>query len=177
MSTFALRTANADDAKEIALLHTANWRSAYAGILDPAYLSGPVEADRRTVWQERLTAGPDDLEVIVAECGQGIVGFASLFHEREPDWGGFVDNLHSAASVRGEGVGKALLSEAARRVAARDAHKGLYLWVFERNEAAVGFYRALGGEIAERLLSDWDKAPDEVRYRMHWPRAADLANR
>ena len=72
---------------------------------------------------------------------------------------------------------RALLSEAARRVAARDRHKGLYLWVFERNEAAVGFYRALGGEIAERLISDWDKAPDEVRYRMHWPRAADLANR
>ena len=64
-----------------------------------------------------------------------------------------------------------------RRVAARDRHKGLYLWVFERNEAAVGFYRALGGEIAERLISDWDKAPDEIRYRMHWPNAADLARR
>ena len=177
MSTFALRTADAGDADAIAVLHTANWRSAYVGILDPAYLAGPVEEDRRAVWHERLTAGPDDLEVVVAESEQGIVGFASLFHEREPGWGGFVDNLHSAASVRGQGVGKALLTEAARRVAARDRHKGLYLWVFERNEAAVGFYRALGGEIAERLISDWDKAPDEVRYRMHWPRAADLANR
>jgi len=122
VSTFALRTADAGDAGAIAALHTANWRGAYAGILDPAYLAGPVEEDRRAVWHERLTAGPDDLEVVVAESEQGIVGFASLFHEREPGWGGFVDNLHSAASVRGQGVGKALLTEAARRVAARDRH-------------------------------------------------------
>ena len=71
MSTFALRTADAGDAGAIAALHTANWRSTYAGILDPAYLAGPVEEDRRAVWHERLTAGPDDLEVVVAESEQG----------------------------------------------------------------------------------------------------------
>ena len=177
MSSATLRDATVHDADAIAALHSANWREAYVGILDPAYLAGPVEADRRAVWHERLTAPSPDLEVAVAEADGGIAGFASLFHEREPGWGGFVDNLHSAASVRGQGVGKALLIEAARRVAGRDPDKGLYLWVFERNEAAVGFYRALGAEIAEQLMSDWDKAPDEVRYRMHWPSAALLAAR
>ena len=177
MSPFALRDATSDDVEAIAALHTANWRETYAGILDPAYLAGPVEDDRRAVWHERLTSPSPDLEVIVSSAGGGIVGFASLFHEREPGWGGFVDNLHSAATVRGQGVGKALLVEAASRVAARDPNKGLYLWVFERNEAAIGFYRALGADIAERLISDWDKAPDEVRYRMHWPRAAQFARR
>ena len=177
MKNIALRNATAEDADAIAALHTANWREAYADILDPAYLAGPIEADRRTVWQERLTAAAPDLEVVVAENARGIVGFASLLHEREPAWGGFVDNLHAAAEVRGQGMGKALLVEAARRVAARQEDRGLYLWVFERNEAAVGFYRALGAKVAERLMSDWDKAPDEVRYRMHWPRASVLAAR
>jgi len=181
VSTFALRDATADDAQAIAALHTANWRETYADILDPAYLAGPIEEDRRAIWQQRLTDPAPDLEVIVAEGEQGIVGFASLFHEREPAWGGFVDNLHSAASVRGQGVGKALLVEAASRVATRNpdagSGRGLYLWVFERNHGAVGFYRALGADIAERITSDWDKAPDEIRYRMHWPNAADLARR
>ncbi|GAB5349874.1 N-acetyltransferase family protein [Alteriqipengyuania sp. 357] len=177
MSSFTLRDATAHDAQAIAALHTANWREAYAEILDPGYLAGPVEEDRRAVWHERLTAPSPDLEVIVAQTQSSIVGFASLFHEREPGWGGFVDNLHSAAGVRGQGIGKALLVEAARRVAERDADRGLYLWVFERNESAVGFYRALGARIAERIMSDWDKAPHEVRYRMHWPNAASLAGR
>ena len=175
MSAFALRTATAADADAIATLHTANWRSAYAAILDPAYLAGPVIEDRHAVWRERLTSPAPDMEVVVAENDQGIVGFVSLFHEREPAWGGFVDNLHTAAAVRGQGAGKALLVEAARRTAARDPAKGLYLWVFERNESAVGFYLALGATIAQRLVSDWDKAPDEIRFRMHWPKAADLA--
>ena len=174
MSDYALRDATADDVEAIAALHTANWRETYADILDPAYLAGPIEADRRAIWHKRLTEPPPDLEVAVAENDLGIVGFASLFHDRDPGWGGFVDNLHSAASVRGQGVGKALLVDAARRVVAREPDRGLYLWVFERNEGAVGFYRALGAKIAERLTSDWDKAPDEIRYRMHWPKAADL---
>ena len=118
MSAFALRTATAADADAIATLHTANWRSAYAAILDPAYLAGPVIEDRHAVWRERLTSPAPDMEVVVAENDQGIVGFVSLFHEREPAWGGFVDNLHSAAAVRGQGAGKALLVEAARRTAA-----------------------------------------------------------
>ncbi len=177
MSHFALRTATSADAEPIAALHAANWRSAYAGILAPSYLAGPVIEDRRAVWRERLTSPAPDMEAVVAEKEHRIVGFVSLFHDREPAWGGFVDNLHTAAAVRGQGAGKALLVEAARRTAARDPAKGLYLWVFERNESAVGFYLALGATIAQRLVSDWDKAPDEIRLRMHWPKAADLARR
>ena len=54
MSTFALRTADAGDAGAIAALHTANWRCAYAGILDPAYL----DARGRPVRSQRAGAGP-----------------------------------------------------------------------------------------------------------------------
>jgi ribosomal protein S18 acetylase RimI-like enzyme len=175
MKPFTLRDATAADAGAIAALHTANWREAYADILDPAYLAGAIEADRRAVWDERLSAPSENLEVILAERDGALIGFASLFHQREPAWGGFVDNLHSSVRSRGQGVGKALLVEAARRVAARDADRGLYLWVFERNTRAVEFSRALGADIAERILSDWDKAPDEIRYRMHWRSAAKLA--
>lgn len=176
MSRLRLRDATAADAGAIAALHAANWRSAYADVLDADYLAGRVDADRLAVWTGRLGDPSPAQEVVVAEIGDGqFAGFVCHYHGEHPRWGGFVDNLHSAAAVRGTGAGKALLKEAARRIAARDPEAGLWLWVFEKNLPARGFYAALGGAIVERVVSDWAEAEGEMRLRCHWSRAADLA--
>lgn len=175
MSGFSLRDATPGDAPGIAALHTANWRQAYANILRPEYLAGPIEDERLALWTDRLTRPEDGQEVVVAESDRRIAGFTCLYHSAHPRWGGFVDNLHSAAAVRGQGVGKALLREAARRIAERDPESGLWLWVFEKNTPARGFYDALGATVVERVVSDWDVAQGEMRLRCHWPRAAELA--
>lgn len=176
MTGFTLRDATAGDAAAIAALHTANWRSAYAEILAADYLAGPVAADRLAVWTARLGEPAATHEVVVAETGGGaLAGFVCLYHAEHPRWGGFVDNLHSAAAMRGAGAGKALLREAARRIAARDCDAGVWLWVFARNVPARGFYEALGGTIVEEVPSDWDPARGEIRLRCHWPSAAALA--
>ena len=176
--TFTLRDAGADDAPAIAALHAANWRSAYANVLDPAYLAGPVDADRMAVWTGRLTAPDPAQEVVVAEAADGsLAGFTCLYHASDPRWGALVDNLHSSAAARGTGVGKALLGEAARRVAARDPASGIWLWVYEKNLPARGFYVALGGEIVERKSQDWEGAEGEILLRCHWPSAVSLAAR
>ena len=173
-----LRDATAADIPAIAALHVANWRDAYANVLDPAYLAGPIEADRLAAWTAKLTDSIAAQEVVVAEDGSGgIVGFACLYHANHPRWGGFVENLHSAAVVRGRGVGKALLQEAARRTVVRDPAAGMWLWVYESNTPARGFYTALGGEIVERVPSDWEPARGAMRLRCHWPSAASLAVR
>ncbi|WP_374408301.1 GNAT family N-acetyltransferase [Pelagerythrobacter sp.] len=176
MTGIRLREAAPGDAPAIAALHAANWRGAYANVLDPAYLAGPIDADRLAVWSKRLSDPPATQEVVLAEDeGDALAGFVCLYHREHPVWGGFVDNLHSAAAVRGRGVGTALLREAARRIAARDADAGLWLWVFEKNSPARGFYEALGARIVEQVVSDWDIARGEMRLRCHWPDAARLA--
>lgn len=177
MSAFRLRDAEAADAPAIAALHTANWRQRYVEVLRPEYLAGPIETERLALWTERLAAPAPDQELVIAEDESGaLAGFTCLYHAADPRWGGFVDNLHSAGAVRGQGVGKALLREAARRIASRDADSGLWLWVFEKNTAARGFYAALGGLVIDRVASDWDQAPGQMRLRCHWPRAASLAS-
>jgi ribosomal protein S18 acetylase RimI-like enzyme len=171
-----LRDATLADAAAIAALHAANWRRAYADVLNPAYLAGQIDADRLMVWTGRLTAPDPAQEVVVAEAADGsLAGFTCLYHASDPQWGALVDNLHSSAATRGTGVGRALLSEAARRVAARDPASGIWLWVYEKNLPACGFYEALGGTIVERKVQDWEAAAGQILLRCHWPSAVSLA--
>lgn len=174
--TTTLRDATLEDAAAIAALHAANWRAAYANVLDPAYLAGPVDADRRALWTQRLSAPVPTQEVVVAMAADGtLAGFTCLFHASDARWGALVDNLHSAATVRGHGVGKRLLREAARRVAARDPASGIWLWVYAKNLPARGFYEALGGRMVEERAQDWEPAAGKILLRCAWPDARGLA--
>ena len=174
--TVTLRDATPGDAPAIAALHAANWRNAYADVLDPAFLAEPVDADRLQLWTDRFAVPGPAQEVVVADGADGsIVGFTCLYHAQDPRWGALVDNLHSAAQVRGQGIGTILLREAARRIAPRDPATGVSLWVYEKNAPARGFYAALGGEIVESKAQDWEVAQGEMLLRCHWRSAATLA--
>ena len=84
-----LRQATADDAAAIAQLHIASWRSAYRAILDPDYLAGPIEQERRDVWAGRFAAPNADMQVTIAEDGAGPIGFVCTFGNDDPIWGGW----------------------------------------------------------------------------------------
>ena len=171
-----LRDAAPEDAPAIAALHADNWRTSYAGILDPHYLAHEVEAERLMAWRQRMSDPEPGFETVIAMNDDGaLAGFASLYHDHDPRWGGFLDNLHTAAELRGAGYGRALLRETARRLVARDPGTGLYLWVFEKNEAARDFYRRMGAHEVERTDTQWDRAPGEWRLRCHWKSTGALA--
>mgnify|MGYP002630801711 FL=1 len=105
-----LRDATPADAPAIAALHAANWRTAYAGILDADYLAREVEDERLAAWRERLADPGPGFETVVAMTEDGsLSGFSSLYHAHDARLGGFLDNLHTDARVRGVGYGKALL--------------------------------------------------------------------
>ena len=169
-----LREALLSDAPAIAALHTANWRESYAGILPDDYLASEVETDRHAVWQERLSKAAAGHQTIVAEDERGdLAGFACVYFDHDPQWGSFLDNLHTSADARGKGYGLALLKEVARRARAHDAAAGLYLWVFEKNKAARAFYARAGASEVERTDTQWTLAMGEWRLRCHWS-AEDL---
>lgn len=171
-----LRDATRKDAAAIAALHAANWRESYRGIVADDFLDGPVEEERRGVWKDRLAKGDTDQDIVLALNDRDeLLGFACIYHAHDPRWGGFLDNLHTAAAVRGAGYGQALLREAGRRIAARDPSGGLYLWVFEKNHAARRFYRSMGAQEVEHARSEWDRAQDQWCWRCHWAQAAALS--
>lgn len=163
-----LREVNLDDAPAIAALHTASWRDAYRLIFDPAYLAGPVEQDRLNVWAERLSTPDVGRRTTLAEDGSRLVGFICTFGGNDATWGSLVDNLHVHPDAKGKGIGKQLLRSAAAWVTRAYPLGGMYLWVYEANEASCRFYDRMGGKSVERLFkSSLGGTAPILRY--HWP--------
>lgn len=172
---FTIRAATADDAEQIASLHCESWRDAYANVLDPAYLAGPIEADRRAVWSSRLAEPSPQQTVLLAEtAGHGFAGFVCLYRDHDERWGSLIDNLHVRPALRGRTMGEALLRAAVTKLGQDQA---FHLWVFEANVAGIRFYQRLGGAITERTLDDMPAAQGAPILRMAWPNAASLRGR
>ena len=170
-----IRSGVAADAAEIAAIHTASWRDAYAGILAADFLSGDIEGNRLALWSRRLGERPPSQLVDVARepCG-AMVGFACSFSDADARWGSLVDNLHVLPRCRGQGVGEKLLQGMVAQLAARDLGAGLHLWVFEANVAGLRFYHRLGGRIVESKASEIPAAGGKAVLRVHWPALSEL---
>lgn len=167
-----IRSAVPADAAAIAAIHCESWRDAYAGLLDPAYLAGPVEADRHAVWADRFSNSPPTQTVLLAETVSGeAAGFVCLFRDHDRRWGSLIDNLHVRPVLRGRSIGEQLLRAA---VAPLGADEAFHLWVFEANAGGVRFYQRLGGRVVERAPDDMPAARGAPILRMAWQSAADL---
>jgi GNAT superfamily N-acetyltransferase len=146
-----LRDATADDAALLARLHTESSRSAYATLLDPHYLAREMEQERHAHWRAHLPAVLAGLgRIFIAERDGETLGFACVLRERDPDWGCYVDNLHVRPQLRGGGISKALLDAAVAWLRAQGESRA-YLWVYEANHAARGFYERQGWRNAQQL--------------------------
>ncbi|MCJ2135216.1 GNAT family N-acetyltransferase [Methylobacterium sp. J-026] len=175
MADIIYRAARATDALTIAAIHVASWRDAYRSLLDPVFLAGPIEDDRRSHWLGKFDTPSANFLVDVAATADGnLVGFAATHRDRDPRWGSLLDNLHVLPEMRGRKIGEALLRSAARALASRQADDGLHLWVFEANAAALRFYTRLGGHVVERKLSQAPIENDRMILRVHWPALSDL---
>ena len=155
MSLAALRPMTPADADAIAALHATSWRSAYRGLLTDDYLDNGVDADRQTVWRERLQ-GPATAPAfgIVAEDAAGqMIGFTYVLPGHDPVWGTLVDNLHVHPGHKGGGIGRRLLQAVARQLGPEHTQP-VFLWVLDGNEPAKRFYARMGAEFAEQSMTD-----------------------
>ena len=169
-----IRLAGVADADAIAALHAASWRSAYRGILSESTLGPTLDGERRAHWRGKLAAMTADDTVLLA----GDAGFIAVWSDGDPGFGAYIDNLHVHPERRSGGLGRHLLGQAMRRVAAR-GENGAYLWVFDGNTRAIDFYRRLGGEIVEHGFDEIDGSPI-AQSRIAWRdtgRLADTCNR
>ena len=155
-----IRPASRQDLVEIALIHSASWKEAYAGILPADYLSDQVDQDLREHWEQQKIQ-PGDV-VLVAETGDGLLGFVAVWCRPNA----FIDNLHVSQSVRSRGVGTELLRAAADRLIEL-GHSTAYLWVFESNADAIRFYERLGAvRVGSAIKEIYGHAVPSVR--MDW---------
>ena len=165
------RQATLADAKEIAALHAASWRSFYRGELSDAFLDGDILAERTTVWFSRLLSAPSQQLVLVAQRSDLLLGFACAYLDSDPAWGTLVDNLHVAESFHRQGVGASLLSEVLHWSRAKRPSLPIHLWVLQSNMRARAFYESQGGSVVE--TDSWEPPGGGgplPRFRIVWTR-------
>ncbi|WP_333572809.1 GNAT family acetyltransferase [Sphingomonas sp.] len=88
---------------------------------------------------DRALAGATST-ILLLRDGEALLGTAMVGEDGHRGW---VYYLAVAAAVRGQGHGRALMAAAESWLRARGCPK-LQLMVREGNDAAIGFYRALG---------------------------------
>lgn len=171
-----VRIAEAADAHAIATLHAESWRSAYRGILFDAFLDGPIFANRRALWQARLSgdAPSPSLFVALAEQDGEAKAFVCAQLDADPTWGALLDNLHVSPSSKGRGLGRRLMAEAATWVFQQRPDSRLHLWVYEQNAAARRFYERLGGVVNHQALQRGPDGSHAEAVRYGWEDLASL---
>ena len=159
-----LRSARASDAHCVAAIQLASWRDTYRGILDDAFLDGPLEAELLAHWEDMIAQRRRAGVVILATAAGGPVGFVAAWREGRV---ALVDNLHVRPGVRGAGIGRALLGFAAQRLQTQGCTT-VELTVFAANEGALRFYRALRATIGpeEPGVTHGQQVPER---RCAWP--------
>ena len=111
---------------------------------------------------------------MVAEMTSGLAGFVCVFPEEDATFGSFLDNLHVAPGLTGQGIGRKLLAESAGRLVTGGSRVGLYLWVMEQNYGARRFYERAGAEVVGSTLNTMPDHQQVVALRCYWPEPRTL---
>lgn len=142
--SFVIFPAGPDDAADLARVHVTAWRETYRGLLPDAYLDRMSLDEHARRFARALISGEE--LVLAAADRWGLVGYAAggpsrSWRENEAE----VTRLYVLRSAQGKGLGRRLLSGAAKVLAANGA-RSLVISVLRDNLRARGFYEHLGGE-------------------------------
>ncbi|MGH3455514.1 MAG: GNAT family N-acetyltransferase [Nocardioidaceae bacterium] len=155
-----IRAAVVDDAVAGAALHIACWREAYAGITRPETLARLTDdlQTRTERWRTAAAKGPP--RWLAADDDGALVGFSAAGPGRDDDIDLDLElyAIYVRASRYGTGLGHRLLEAAIGDAPA-------YLWVFEANVRARGFYARQGFEPDGARKPEPSFQEPEVRLR------------
>lgn len=150
---FTIRPAIESDIPALAHIHVEGWKDSYGGIVDQKFLDDLTGEKRAADWWKWFAEGA--MQTLIAEDETGAAaGFVSFGKLRTPIPGGSpIRPLYSSEiyavyvlpARQRRGLGRQLMREAALKL--RDMkHKSACLWVLEKNEKAVSFYKKAGGQ-------------------------------
>lgn len=171
-----IREAKPEDARAIAGIHVASWRSTYAGLLPDDVL---LRLDSRTHearwWRHALRRRSRNHVILVADHeGHGVVGFGSCgpCRDRRMEFAGEVYTIYLDDDFQGEGIGRRLFVDLSRNVLSAQG-KSMIVWALKTNPARF-FYQALGGRYVARRPGTMGGAPIE-EFCYGWDDVSELA--
>ena len=154
------------DAEELARVHVTSWRETYRGLLPDAFLARMSEPGFTRRFHRQLDR-PGDSVTLAAGDRYGMVAYAQGGASRRNLSGeAEIVTLYVLRQAQGEGLGKRLMTEIARVMAAKGA-SSLMISVLRDNIRARGFYEHLGGtpEAARQEPGPGGQLLYEVAYR------------
>lgn len=158
-----IRKAVASDIPAIAAIHVEAWRANYRGMIpDDAIDTRTVEL-RKATWHHTLSQPHRSTLVSCDDTGM-VTGFASAFRLPVPQNGfdSFLQMLFVAESLKGQGIGRVLLSAIAEEMRSAGAHS-MALRTLRLNPARA-FYERMGAELISEGI-DVDRGEfDDVVY-------------
>lgn len=170
--TFLIRPALPEDAADIARIHVAAWKTAYAGIIDAAYLAALSTAQRESYWAKAIAqGGPDGPEVLLAQHDStgavlGWIAFGDCRDHGAPATRGEVWAIYADPAHWSLGVGHRLWLQARQRLLAR-GKTDASLWVLAANAPGIRFYGRQGFAPeagGAKTVTVAGSALDELRY-------------
>lgn len=165
-----IRKARPEDSANIARVQVDSYRTAYAGILPPAYLAHFSYSEQEQDWRDLLSFDTRDIVYITETDGGDIIGYALGRPGRSTiaPYDGELVALHVRQLHQRKGIGRRLVAVIAEQLRQQGC-TSLYLWVLAENPARP-FYERLGGQLIgerETDLDDGDVRAVEVAYG--WP--------
>lgn len=143
-NALTIRFATIDDAPLILTL--IRGLAEYERLVEEAVVT---EADIRN----SLFGGRPAAEVLIAECGGDVAGFALFFHNYSTFLGRrglYLEDLFVFPEYRGRGIGRALMARLANIAVERKCGRFEW-WVLDWNAPSIRFYESLGA----RAMSEW----------------------
>jgi len=163
-----IRPAASDDAEAIATVHIRTWQAAYRGQLPDQFLdqlSGQLR-QRADFWRAHISNPPTPQhEVWVGALDKKHVeGFIAIGPARDadPKITGEVYAIYVEPENWGQGLGRMLMTQGARRLASLGFSAAL-LWVLESNGRARRFYEIAGWSTDGRTKIE--TRPDGIELR------------
>jgi ribosomal protein S18 acetylase RimI-like enzyme len=172
-AAWSIRSATAGDLHAIVALHVESWRRTYADVMEPGYLRDEVTVDRAARWIDRL-ASATTVTFLAEDAQGGLLGFISALVDHDPVLGTLIDNLHVAGDWQGLGLGRALLRHLSDCLEERGGSLAVHLNVFQRNSAALAFYRRLGATQVGVTRSQLPAARGAAAFVLHWRDMRDI---
>ena len=156
MADSPIRRARVEDARAIAILHTASWQTAYRGVL-PDEMLDRIDVDERAARHAGNLANPSSPEGRwwVLEQEEAVVGWAATGPCRDD---GLDERCHELYAIYllpacvGQGHGRALIQHCLADAVQR-GYGEMVMWVLTGNERARRFYAAAGFSPDERVPS------------------------
>jgi GNAT superfamily N-acetyltransferase len=161
----SIRFATVSDARGIAEVHVAAWKTTYQSIFPASVLEALSIEKRETGWREILSRTQTDFTLVGCDPEGQVVGFASGGAETTGGLGcnGELKAIYLLATVRRQGLGTLLMRRIARELQSR-GFSSMAVWVLALNPYRR-FYEARGGaEIAQRSIERGGQPFVEIAY-------------